>query len=137
MSIRKLLTRQGLYVCFLSSFMVLNCLLVVPSIAYSEPYHPSCGTALEKVYKARNALMPYKRTMELARARARKAYGELTICTGGGIYSVDRAVRCNEATWQAPERTKKVIDAEEQYREGKQVFEELFERARQVCLLEP
>ena len=74
--------------------------------------------------------------MELAQARERKAYGELTICTGGGIYSVDRAVRCNEATWKAPERTRKVIDAEDQYRQGRRAFEELFEQARLECLIE-
>ena len=106
-------------------------------MAFTQPYNPSCGTALEKLHKARKALLSYQRTMELARARERKAYGELTICTGGGIYSVDKAVRCSEATWQAPERTRKVIDAEDQYRQGRQTFEELFEQARQECLLEP
>lgn len=80
--------------------------------------------------------MPYQRTMELAQARERKAYGELSICTGGGIYSVDKAVRCNEATWQAPERTRKVIDAEDEYFQERKAFEEFFEQAKQECLFE-
>lgn len=116
---------------------VVSFLLVPPTMTFPAPYNPSCGTALEKVHKARKALIPYQRTMELAKARERKAYGELSICTGGGIFSVDRAVRCNEATWQAPERTSKVIEAEDQYLQGRKTFEELFEQARQECLLEP
>lgn len=103
----------------------------------AEPYSPSCETALEKLHKAREALVPYRRTMELTRARERQAYGEIAICTGGGIYSAQKALRCEKAVWQAPERTKKVIAAENQYLEGRFSFEELFERAKQTCLLEP
>ena len=103
----------------------------------AEPYSASCETALEKVSKSRKALIPFRRTMELARAREYGAYGELTVCTGGGLYSVNRALRCNEAQWQAPERTKDTIAAEDQYRQGRQRFEELFEQAWQVCFLEP
>lgn len=137
MSVPRLLPNQNLVMRLLYLLMALSITVLSPPTAFTQPYNPSCGTALEKVHKARKALLPYQRTMELARARERKAYGELTICTGGGIYSVDKAVRCNEATWQAPERTIKVIDAEEQYRQGRQTFEELFEQARQECLLEP
>jgi hypothetical protein len=103
----------------------------------AEPYSPSCETALEKLHKAREALVPYRRTMELARARERGAYGEIAICTGGGTFSAKKALRCEMAIWQAPERTKKVIDAEGQYLQGRYAFEELFERAKQTCLLEP
>ncbi len=118
-------------------FLGIVCLIwVIPSITFSEPYHSSCGTALEKVHKARKSLIPYQRTMELAQARERKAYGELTICTGGGIYSVTKAVSCNEATWQAPEHTRKAIDAEDDYLQGRKIFEELFEQAKQECLSE-
>jgi hypothetical protein len=116
---------------------VLSLLLVSPAMTFPELYDPSCGTALEKVHKARKALVPYQRTMELAKARERKAYGELTICTGGGIFSVGKAVRCNEAKWQAPEMTRKAIDTEDQYLQGRKAFEELFEQARRECLLEP
>lgn len=75
--------------------------------------------------------------MELARARERGAYGEIAICTGGGIFSAKKALRCEMAIWQAPERTKKVIAAEDQYLQGRYAFEELFEQAKQTCLLEP
>ena len=103
----------------------------------AEPYSPSCETALEKLHKAREALVPYRRTMELARARERGAYGEIAICTGGGTFSTQKALRCEMAIWQAPERTKKVIAAEDQYLQGRYAFEELFERAKQTCLLDP
>jgi hypothetical protein len=103
----------------------------------AEPYSPSCETALETLHKAREVLIPYRRTMELARARERGAYGEIAICTGGGTFSAQKALPCEMAIWQAPERTKKVIAAEDQFLQGRYVFEELFERAKQTCLLEP
>jgi len=103
----------------------------------AEPYSPSCETALEKLNKAREALVPYRRTMELARAREHGAYGEIAICTGGGTFNAQKALRCEMAIWQAPERTKKVIAAEDQYLQEKYKFEEQFERAKQTCLLEP
>ena len=113
-------------------------LLLLPAMPLkAEPYSPSCETALEKLHKAREALVPYRRTMELARARERGAYGEIAICTGGGTFSAQKALRCEMAIWQAPEQTKKVIDAEGQYVQGRYAFEELFERAKQTCLLEP
>jgi hypothetical protein len=105
--------------------------------AWAEPYSPSCETAIEKLSKARDALVPFQRTMELARAREQKAYGELSVCTGGGLFSLDKAVHCEEVTWQAPVRTKEAIEAEEQYRLGRQEFEQLFEQAKQACLLDP
>ena len=103
----------------------------------AEPYSPSCETALEKLHKAREALVPFRRTMELARTRERGAYGEIAICTGGGTFSAQKALRCEMAIWQAPERTNKVIAAEDQYLQGRYFFEEQFERAKQTCLLEP
>ena len=36
-----------------------------------------------------------------------------------------------------PDRTKKVIAAEDQYLQERYAFEELFEQAKQTCLLEP
>ncbi|MEX0830095.1 MAG: hypothetical protein WD032_07600 [Nitrospirales bacterium] len=111
-------------------------LLWAPSLK-AEPYSPSCETALDKLHKAREALVPYRRVMELARARERGAYGEIAICTGGGVYSAQKALRCEMAIWQAPEQTKKVIDAEDQYSQGRYAFEELFEQAKQSCLPEP
>ena len=114
------------------------CLVLLWALSLkAEPYSPSCETALEKIHKAREALVPYRRTMELARARERGAYGEIAICTGGGTFNAQKALRCEMAIWQAPEQTKKVIDAEDQYVQGRYAFEELFERAKQTCLLEP
>ena len=91
----------------------------------AEPYSPSCETALEKLHKAREALVPYRRTMELARARER------------GAYSAQKALRCEMAIWQVPEQTKKVMAAEDQYSQVRYAFEELFEQAKRTCLLEP
>jgi hypothetical protein len=114
------------------------CLVLLWALSLNaEPYSPSCETALEKLHKAREDLVPYRRTMELARARERGAYGEIAICKGGGTFSAQKALRCDKAIWQAPDRTKKVIAAEDQYLEGRYAFEEQFERAKQVCLLKP
>lgn len=115
--------------------IVILVVLVGPTSGLSEPYSPSCETAIAKLSKARKDLVPFQRTMELASARERHAYGELTVCTGGGIYSVNKAVACNEATWKAPERTKEVIEAEDQYQQGRKAFEELFEQAKRICLI--
>ena len=73
-----------------------------PCPAFSEPYSPACESAVEKLHKARNALIPYQKTMELAIARERGAYAELAVCTRGGIFSVTKAYACNEASWKAP-----------------------------------
>ena len=108
-----------------------------PCPAFSEPYSPACESAVEKLHKARNALIPYQKTMELAIARERGAYAELAVCTRGGIFSVTKAYACNDASWQAPQRTKDVIAAEDAYLQGRKAFAELFEKARTVCLLEP
>lgn len=105
--------------------------------AVGEPYSPSCQSAVEKVIKAQKLLIPYQRTMELSRASERLAYAELAVCAGGGTYSVNRAYACNEASWQAPQETKDVIAAEDDYIEKRKAFEEVFEQARMVCLLEP
>ncbi len=105
--------------------------------AVSEPYSPSCQNAVEKVIKAQKILMPYQRTMELSRASERLAYAELAICAGGGNFNVNKTYACNEASWNVPQQTKNVIAAEDDYIEKRKAFEELFEQARMVCLLEP
>ncbi len=116
----------------------LTLLLVAwPCPAFSEPYSPACASAVEKVINARKDLLPYQRTMELARAHERGAYAELAVCTRGGIFNVTKAYACNDASWQAPQRTKNVIAAEDAYLQGRKAFAELFEKARTVCLLEP
>jgi hypothetical protein len=116
----------------------LTLLLVAwPCPAYNEPYSPACESAVETVIKARETLIPYQRSLELAQARERGAYAELAVCTGGGIFSVTKAFACNDASWQAPQRTKDVIAAEDAYLQGRKDFEELFEQARRVCLIDP
>jgi hypothetical protein len=118
-----------------SFFSVLALLLFTWTCpAFSEPYLPSCVSAVEQVIKARKNLLPYQRTMELARANERGAYAELAVCTRGGIFSVSKAYACNDASWQAPQRTKEVIAAEDAYVQERKAFEELFEKARAVCL---
>jgi hypothetical protein len=111
--------------------------LVSTPATFAEPYSPSCETAIEKLSKARKALVPFQRTMELARARERGAYGELAVCAGGGSFSAGKALRCSEWQWQAPQRTRDVIAAEDQYHQERKAFEELFEQAKLECLLEP
>ncbi len=117
--------------------LAIGLVLLGTLLLQAEPYSFSCETALEQLHKAREALVPYRRTMELARARERGAYGEIAICTGGGTFSAQKALRCERAIWQVPERTKKVIAAEDQYLQGRNAFEEFFERAKQTCLFEP
>ncbi|MEO6201935.1 MAG: hypothetical protein ABIU05_05430 [Nitrospirales bacterium] len=105
--------------------------------AVSEPYSPSCEIAVEKVIKARKNLIAYQGTLQSARNRERVAYADLAVCAGGGIFSVGRAVACNQASWKAPARTKEVIEAEEDYRQARNEFEKSFEYAGQSCLLTP
>lgn len=105
--------------------------------AGSEPYSPSCGLAIEKVIKARKNLIAYQRTLQLARSRERLAYADLAVCAGGGIFSVGRAVACNQASWKAPTRTKELIEAEEEYLQARNEFEKSFEYAGNSCLLVP
>ena len=105
--------------------------------ASSEPFSPSCESAVEKVLKARKDMIPYQRAIELARASERLAYADLAVCTKGGIFSVPKAYACNEASWKAPLRTKELIIAEDEYLQGRKEFEERFEYARQPCLVEP
>ncbi|MDH3503754.1 MAG: hypothetical protein OEM58_04390 [Nitrospirota bacterium] len=105
--------------------------------AASEPYAPSCGLAVEKVIKARRNLLPYQRALQLALNRERLAYADLAVCARGGIFSVGRAVACNQASWKAPTQTKEVIEAEENYLQERIEFEKSFEYAENSCLLTP
>lgn len=105
--------------------------------AFSEPYSPACQTAVEKIIKARKDLIPSQQTMELARSDERQAYAELSVCTRGGIFTVNKAYACNDASWQAPQRTKEVIAAEDAYLQGWKEFEKVFEQAREACLSQP
>ena len=91
-----------------------------------------------KVYKARKALIPFQHSMEGARIHERVALGEtLLTCVAGGIFSVQRAQRCSQSTWEAPQRIKETLEAEDVYLQGRRAFEEKLEWARQVCPVEP
>ena len=117
--------------------LLLLLLLTWTCPAGSEPYAPSCGLAVEKVIKARKNLIAYQQTLQLARNRERVAYADLAVCARGGIFSVGRAVACNQASWKAPTRTKEVIEAEEDYLQARNEFEKSFEYAENSCLLTP
>lgn len=108
-----------------------------PPATFAEPSSPSCETALERVDNARKALLPYKRTMELARARELGAYGELAVCAGGDRSGGDKTLGCRKFQWQPPQRTKYDLAAVDQYRQEKTAFEDLFKQAKHICLLEP
>lgn len=53
-----------------------------------------------------------------------------------GIFSVRQALACNDASWQAPQWTKEVIEAEDQYAQEPKAFEEAFEQGSQTCLFD-
>jgi hypothetical protein len=117
---------------------IISLMLVSSATTFAEPYSASCGMALEKLYKAQKVLIPFQRSMELAQIHERVALSEtLLTCMPGGIYSVQRAQRCSQATWEAPQRIKETLEAEDVYLQGRRVFEEQLAWVRQVCLLEP
>lgn len=77
--------------------------------AGSEPYSPSCGLAVEKVIKARKNLIAYQQLLQVARNRERLAYADLAVCAGGGIFSVGRAVACNQASGRPQRKRRKSL----------------------------
>jgi hypothetical protein len=118
-------------------FAIISFVLMGSASTFAEPYSVSCGIALEKLSKARKALIPFQRAMERARIHERVAWGKTLACAPGGIYSVQRAQRCSQSTWEAPQRLKETLEAEDVYLQGRRVFEEQLERTRRICLLEP
>ena len=118
-------------------FAIISLVLLCSAPTFAEPYSASCGTALEKLSKARKALIPFQRAMERARIHERVAWAETLVCAPGGIYSVRRAQRCSQSTWEAPQRIKETLEAEDVYLLGRRFFAERLERAKQICLLEP
>ena len=121
-----------------SLLAILSLMAVSSATTYAEPYSTSCGLALEKLSKSRKILIPFQRSMEGARIHERVALSEsLSMCAPGGIYSVQRAQRCNQSTWEAPQRVKETLEAEDLYLQGRRTFEERLAWVKQVCLLEP
>ena len=105
--------------------------------AMAEPYSPSCEIALEKIDTARKALVPFRRSMEMARAREHGASGKSMACVVGGRFGSDNPSPCRRSQWKAPTPTKGDLAAVKQYREQRHAFEELFNQAEQACLLVP
>ncbi len=61
--------KRPVMIKLLYSIGVLTLLLLGWTLpALSEPYSPSCEIVIDKVFKARKALIPYQRSIELARA---------------------------------------------------------------------
>ena len=121
----------------LNPLVILSLLVVSAPSTFAEPYSPSCATALEKVDEARKALLPFRRTIEMARAHEYKANGEAAACIGVGRWKVDKPIRCHKSQWKAPTPTKDDLAAVDEYRQDRRAFEELFTRAKQICLSEP
>ena len=118
-------------------FAIISFVLMCSASTFAEPYSVSCGIALEKLSKARKALIPFQRAMERARIHERLALVETLSCGPGGIFSVQRVHRCNRAKVDVSKKIKEALTIEEAYLEGRKVFEERLGWANQVCLLEP
>jgi hypothetical protein len=119
-------------------FAIISLMLVPSTTTFAETYFASCSTGLEKLHKARKALIPLQRAVERARIRERVTLSEsVWLCAPGGIVSMQRAQRCSRATWEAPQRIKETLEAEDVYLQGRQAFEEQLAWARRVCPVEP
>lgn len=116
---------------------ILSLAVVFSTPAFAEPYTPSCDIALEKIDTARKALVPFRRTMEMARAHQYGAYGEAEVCVTGSRIGGDKPVICSKSQWHSPKPDKFALADIDQYRQERQAFEELFQQAKQICLLEP
>ena len=117
---------------------IISLMLVSSTATFAETYFAPCSTALEKLHTARNALIPFQRAVELARIRERVALSEsLWLCAPGGIFNVKRAQRCSQSTWEAPQRIKETLEAEEVYLQKRRALEEKLEWTKRICLLEP
>ncbi len=66
-------------------FAIISVMLVSSTTTFAEPYSASCGMALDKLYKARQVLIPFQRSMELARIHERVALAKTLACAPGGI----------------------------------------------------
>lgn len=121
----------------LSPLALFSLAVVFSTPTFAEPYSSSCEIALERFDTARKALIPFRRTMEMARAHQSGAYGEAEACVAGSRGDVDKPVYCSKSQWHSPKPDKFALAAMDQYRMERQTFEELFQQARQTCLHEP
>jgi len=92
---------------------------------------------LERISKARKALLPYHRTIELARAYEYGAYGVAAAHLSEDCFSVDKPLRCHKSQWKTPRPTKDDVAAIDQYCQKSAAFEDLFHQAKQIYLVEP
>jgi hypothetical protein len=105
--------------------------------ALSEPYSPSCESAVEKVFKARQNLIPSQQAIDITRSRERGAYAELAVCTSGGIFTVTKAYACNDASWQAPDGPRRSLRRKTPiWREGRNLRSHL-SKPGECVFLEP
>lgn len=116
---------------------IISLVLVSSTATFAATYFAPCSTALEKLHKAQNTLLPFQRALERARKHERVALGETLTCGPGKFYSVQRAQRCSRVTWEAPQRMKETLEAEDAYLQERRAFEEQREWIKQICLLEP
>lgn len=124
----------------MKAVFLLSALFLVLSFgatALAEPFTPACGGMLERISSARKALLPYRSTIEMARANESGAYGVVVACLGESRSSGDKPLPCRKSQWKAPTPTKADLAALDQYRQKREVFEDLFNQAKQICLLEP
>jgi hypothetical protein len=121
----------------LSPLVIISLLLLSTPTIFAAPSSPSCEIALEKIDTARKALLPFRRILEMVRAHEHGANGEAAACIGEDRWKVEKPVRCREMQWQAPSPTKGDLAAVDQYRQDRRAFEDLFTKAKRICLLEP
>lgn len=87
----------------MKALCALCALCVVLSFAvlvFVEPISPACAGALERISPARQALVPYRRTLEMARAYEYQANGEAAVCIGEGRWEIDPPLRYLKSQWQ-------------------------------------
>lgn len=120
-----------------SSLAILGLAVVFSTPTFARSYSPSCEIALERIETARKALVPFRRTLEMARAHQYGAYGEAEACVAGSRVGGDTPVFCSKSQWHSPKPDKFALAAMDQYRLERQAFEKLFQQTKQICLLEP
>ncbi|WP_447964600.1 hypothetical protein [Nitrospira sp. Ecomares 2.1] len=120
-----------------SSLAILGLAVVFTTPTFAESSSPSCEIMLEKIDTARKALVPFRRTMEMLRAHQSGAYGEAEACVAGSRGSGNQTVICSKSQWHSPKPDKFALAEIDQYRQERRAFEEMFQQAKQICLLEP
>ena len=121
----------------LYSLAMISLVVVSSTATFAAPFSPSCEIALEKIDTARKALLPFRHTMEMARAHEDGASVETSTCIGEDRSKVNPPRPCHQSQWRIPKPDKIALAEIDQYRQERQAFEQLFRQAKQICLLEP